>query len=125
MVGGDWLPVGAGLATLAAGVALRTWSIRTLGRLLAFVVTIQDNHRVVTAGPYRLIRHPSYSGGLLALAGIGVALDNWASLLILLSLPLAAILIRIRVEETALGKALGTEYQAYAHRTCRLIPGLW
>ena len=124
-IGGGWTPVVAGLATLVAGVALRTWAIFTLGRFFKFVVVIQDDHRVITSGPYRHIRHPSYTGGLLALAGTGVALDNWLSVLILLAVPLAAILVRIHVEETRLSDALGTDWDSYARHTCRLIPRIW
>jgi protein-S-isoprenylcysteine O-methyltransferase Ste14 len=65
VLGGGWAPAAAGLVVLAAGVALRTWAILTLGRLFKFVVVIQDGHRVVASGPYRLLRHPSYTGGLL------------------------------------------------------------
>ncbi len=123
--GGGWAPVATGLIVLAAGVTLRTWAILTLGRLFKFVVVIQEDHRVVAAGPYRLLRHPSYTGALVAFLGVGIALDNWLSMLTLVALPLAAILVRIRVEEAELGTALGQEYRSYASRTRRLVPGLW
>src|SRR5215469_755366 len=123
VLGGGWAPVAVGLTVLAAGVALRTWAILTLGRLFKFVVVIQDGHRVVASGPYRLLRHPSYTGALVAFLGVGIALDNWLSMLTLVVLPLAAILVRIHVEEAELARALGHEYQAYAHRTRRLVPG--
>jgi protein-S-isoprenylcysteine O-methyltransferase Ste14 len=125
VLGGGWVPVAIGLTVLAAGVALRTWAIVTLGRLFKFVVVIQDDHKVVAAGPYRLLRHPSYTGGLVAFLGAGIALDSWLSILTMVALPLAAILVRIRVEETELAAALGQEYRSYASRTRRLIPGLW
>jgi protein-S-isoprenylcysteine O-methyltransferase Ste14 len=125
VLGGGWLPVVIGLAVLAAGVALRTWAILTLGRLFKFVVVIQEGHRVVAVGPYRLLRHPSYTGGLLAFLGAGVALDSWLSVLAIVLIPLAAILVRIRAEEAELARALGQEYRSYASRTRRLVPGLW
>jgi protein-S-isoprenylcysteine O-methyltransferase Ste14 len=125
VLGGGWAPVAAGLAMLAAGVALRTWAILTLGRLFKFVVVIQDGHRVVAAGPYRLLRHPSYTGALVAFLGIGIALDSWLSALTLVLIPLLAILVRIHVEEAELTSALGQEYTTYASRTRRLVPGLW
>ena len=123
--GGGWAPVAIGLIVLAAGVTLRTWAILTLGRLFKFVVVIQEDHRVVATGPYRRLRHPSYTGALVAFLGVGIALDNWLSMLTLVALPLAAILVRIRVEEAELGTALGQEYRSYASRTRRLVPGLW
>src|SRR5215469_1213291 len=123
--GGGWAPVAAGPAVLAAGVALRTWAILTLGRLFKFVVVIQDGHRVIESGPYRLLRHPSYTGALVAFLGAGIALDSWLSMLALVAIPLAAILVRIRVEEAELAAALGPRYTSYADRTRRLVPGLW
>jgi protein-S-isoprenylcysteine O-methyltransferase Ste14 len=125
VLGGGWAPVAVGLTVLAAGVALRTWAILTLGRLFKFVVVIQDDHKVVAAGPYRLLRHPSYTGGLVAFLGAGLALDSWLSMLAMVVLPLTAILARIHVEETELATALGQEYRSYASRTHRLVPGLW
>ena len=125
VLGGGWVPVAIGITVLAAGVALRTWAILTLGRLFKFVVVIQEGHRVVAAGPYRLLRHPSYTGGLVAFLGAGIALDSWLSMVSMVMLPLAAILVRIRVEEAELATALGQEYRSYASRTRRLVPGLW
>ena len=125
LVGGGWAAVIAGLAVLAAGVALRTWAILTLGRMFKFVVVIQDGHRVVESGPYRLLRHPSYTGALVAFLGAGITLDSWLSMLALVAIPLIAILVRIRVEEAELATALGTQYSSYASRTRRLVPGLW
>jgi protein-S-isoprenylcysteine O-methyltransferase Ste14 len=123
--GGGWIPVAAGLVIAVLGIAFRVWAILTLGRFFKFVVVIQNGHRVIDRGPYRLLRHPSYSGGLAALLGIGIALDNWLSILAIVGIPLLAILVRIRVEEARLRAALGQDYRAYAARTGRLIPGVW
>ena len=123
--GGGLAVTGAGLAVLILGVALRTWAILAMGHLFKFVVVIQDDHRVVSSGPYRLIRHPSYSGGLLALAGAGIALHNWISIVAAAGVPLLAILIRIAVEEARMTRDLGDDYRSYARCTKRLIPGVW
>ncbi len=117
--------VACGEVLIAGGVALRVWAILTLDRFFTFVVGISDDHRVIRDGPYRIIRHPGYAGALLALAGFGVALANWLSVLVLVTLPAAAFAVRIRVEEAALVSALGQEYQEYARRTSGLIPGVW
>jgi protein-S-isoprenylcysteine O-methyltransferase Ste14 len=115
----------AGELVAVAGVALRVWAIMTLDRLFTFVVGIADDHQVVQEGPYRLLRHPGYAGVLLTLLGVGIALQNWLSLLILCVVPAAALGVRIAAEEAVLAGALGAEYVAYANRTARLLPGIW
>ena len=125
MFGGGWPSIAVGLAIAASGVALRTWSIVTLGRFFTYDVTIQPGHRVVTSGPYRWVRHPSYTGGLVGLLGLGVALGSAAAVLVLVVVPLVGLLIRIRHEERTLRTALGTEYDAYAAGRPRLLPGIW
>jgi protein-S-isoprenylcysteine O-methyltransferase len=125
----SWSATGGGLAVVMIGVLIavtgitwRIWAILTLDRFFTFVVGIAADHRVVQDGPYRLMRHPGYSGALLTLAGVGVALENWISLLILLVIPAMALGVRIRTEEAVLAGALGAEYLAYAERTPRLVP---
>ena len=124
IVGGGWASVAIGLSVAVLGIALRVWAMLTLGRLFTFVVAIQDRHSVVDRGPYRLLRHPSYTGALAALLGIGIALDSWLAAAAIFLIPFAAVLVRIRVEEARLSTALGPAYQRYAARTHRLVPGI-
>ncbi|HEX5189763.1 MAG TPA: isoprenylcysteine carboxylmethyltransferase family protein [Streptosporangiaceae bacterium] len=123
--GGGRALVAFGEIVAVAGIALRIWAILTLDRFFTFVVGIADDHRVVQHGPYRVLRHPGYAGALLALAGAGFALGNWLSLVLIVVAPALMLGARIRVEETALAAALGSEYQSYASRTARMIPGVW
>lgn len=125
LLGGGYAPVVIGLVLLAAGVLLRLWAVVALGRLFTFRVAIQAQHRLVSTGPYRFVRHPSYSGVLLACVGIGIADANLMSLAVLLLLPLAGILVRIRHEERTLTAALGDEYRRYSAATARLVPLVW
>jgi protein-S-isoprenylcysteine O-methyltransferase Ste14 len=120
-----WWPVTAGLALAWAGIAFRLWAISTLGGFFKTAVVIQENHRVVERGPYRWLRHPSYTGLLAVTVGLGLAEGDWIGLTIMLAGPLAAFLVRIRVEERALLRALGREYADYAQRTARLVPGVF
>jgi protein-S-isoprenylcysteine O-methyltransferase Ste14 len=122
--GRTW-PVVVGFAVLVAGIALRVWSIQTLGRYFTYVVSVQAGQRVIEDGPYRLLRHPSYTGLLLAFGGTGLLLDNWLALALIVLIPLAAVLARIRAEEATLGRELGDVYRAYAARTDRLVPRVW
>ncbi|MEY2438792.1 MAG: hypothetical protein QOI34_177 [Verrucomicrobiota bacterium] len=111
-----------GLLLFVAGVVLRWYSIIHLGRFFTVDVAIAEKHTLIDSGPYRLIRHPSYTGALFAFFGLGLCLGNWLSLLFVTLPILAAFLWRIHVEEDALTDALGEVYVAYARRTKRLIP---
>ncbi len=114
-----------GVVVIWAGLAIRAWAVVVLGSAFRTTVEVDADQRVVTDGPYRWIRHPSYTGLLLIVAGFGLALGNWLSLLICLALPLPAMLWRIQVEETELTRVLGEPYRDYEAGTKRLIPGVW
>ena len=113
-----------GLAVILAGLALRWWAILTLGRAFTVDVAVASDQRVIEHGPYRLVRHPSYTGILLSFLGLGVVLRHWTSLLALLVPITAALLYRIGVEERALRAGLGEAYASYMRRTRRLLPFL-
>ncbi|MDQ6693728.1 MAG: isoprenylcysteine carboxylmethyltransferase family protein [Chloroflexota bacterium] len=126
----EWLPLDRrslwlGLATMSAGLALRIFSILYLGPMFTRFVQIVPGHRLVTSGPYRLVRHPSYSGLLLFFVGVGITLGDWLALPALVILPLAAILYRVHVEEQALLSAFGSEYRGYMKRVRALVPYLY
>ncbi len=123
--GGLVWPVVAGVALIAAGVGLRAWSIGTLGRFFQYQIKVQPGHRVVTDGPYRYVRHPSYSGIALVLAGIALACDDVLSLLAVAILAGAGLAVRIRAEERQLTQVLGAEYEHFAAGRKRLVPGVW
>jgi protein-S-isoprenylcysteine O-methyltransferase Ste14 len=112
----------SGVALILLGVALRWWAILTLGRYFTLDVAVRSTQAVVQSGPYRFVRHPAYSGTLLSLLGLGMALANWASVVALLAGGLVGLLYRIRVEERALSEALGQPYVDYMRRTRRHIP---
>jgi protein-S-isoprenylcysteine O-methyltransferase Ste14 len=114
-----------GICFMLMGVALRWYSASVLGKYFTFDVAIQSGQVLVEAGPYRYIRHPSYSGALLTLLGFGLALGNWAGLAAALSCLGFAYAYRIPVEESALALALGETYKQYMKRTWRLVPFLY
>ncbi len=123
--GGRVWPVVAGIALIAAGVGLRAWSIATLGRFFQYQIQVQAGHRVVTGGPYRYVRHPSYSGIALVLAGIALATGDVLSAAAVAVLGGAGLAVRIRTEERQLTDALGPEYERFAAQRKRLVPGVW
>lgn len=114
-----------GIWLMVAGLGLRWWSVHTLDRWFTVDVAIRAGHQLVRHGPYRLLRHPSYTGMLMVIHGLGLALGSWPALLVL-SLPSTwALLRRIRLEERVLAQAFPQEWPGYAARTHRLVPGLW
>jgi len=114
-----------GLTVFALGVLLRWYAIVHLGRFFTVNVAIADDHRLIDTGPYRWLRHPSYTGWLTAVAGLGLCLGNAVSLAILVVATLGLILWRIGLEEKALRTAFGDAYAVYARKTARLVPFLY
>lgn len=111
-----------GVVLFALGLALRWYSIIHLGRFFTVDVAIAADHQLVETGPYRAVRHPSYSGALLAFVGWGLSLGNWGALLVMIVPIFFAFVYRMNVEETALLAGLGAPYASYSNRTNRLIP---
>jgi protein-S-isoprenylcysteine O-methyltransferase len=118
-----WQWFGTGL--FAAGTGLRWWAIVHLGRFFSVDVAIVCDHQVVETGPYRVVRHPSYTGLLLQCAGLGVVLGTALSLFAIVVPTFLVLVHRIRVEEQALITNFGNVYADYTRRTKRLLPGVF
>jgi len=112
-----------GCLLMVVGLIVRLTAIATLKQQFTVDVAIVKDHKIVDKGLYRIVRHPSYLGSLLTFVGLGLALENWLSLLVLMALPSAAIFYRISVEEKALVDHFGSAYTDYMSRTKRLVPG--
>jgi len=125
IAGGAWILFGAGVILMAAGIFVRQWAIFTLGRYFTVDVRVHEGQRVVDGGPYRWVRHPSYSGLIMFFVGLGLAVTDWASLAIFAIVPTVGLLVRIRAEERALLAGLGDDYRSYAASRRRLLPGVW
>jgi protein-S-isoprenylcysteine O-methyltransferase Ste14 len=123
--GPTWIPATIGMVLVAAGIALRAWAILTLGTSFSRAVRVEPDQPVVTNGPYRFVRHPSYTGLLLAFTGIGVIVWNALSIAALALVPTIGLVTRILVEERALRSTMGQRYEDYARGRPRLIPGIW
>jgi protein-S-isoprenylcysteine O-methyltransferase Ste14 len=111
-----------GIVFILAGVAFRWYAIWTLGRFFTRNVATHADQKIVQHGPYMLIRHPAYAGTILTMLGLGLAMTNWGSVLILVICNLLGHLYRIHVEEQALMINLGQPYVVYMQHTKRLIP---
>ena len=114
-----------GLAIAWAGIGLRWWSFRTLGRYFTFTVQTSADQPVVTSGPYRFVRHPSYTGIMLALIGVGTTYGSWLSVAVFAVVLMVGLVNRIQVEEAALSTTLGDAYTSYASGRKRLVPLVW
>ena len=113
------------IVVLLVGIAIRWWAIVALGRFFTSDLAVQAGHRIVQTGPYRWVRHPSYTGLLVAFLGAGLAMYNWVSVVGMLAPVTAAIVYRVHVEEKMLEREFGTAYAEYRERTCRLLPGIF
>ncbi len=116
-----WLE-NVGVILLLFGIVFRHYAIRFLGRFFSTRVMIQSNHTLIQNGPYRLLRHPAYTGAWIAFVGVGFTTRNVVEVLIFAVLPLWGLLRRIRVEEQVLRQTFGETYDEYTQRTWRLIP---
>jgi protein-S-isoprenylcysteine O-methyltransferase len=108
-----------------AGWILRLWSVVTLGKYFRTTVMIHKHQTVIESGPYKLLRHPSYAGGLLMLTGVGIGMGNWLGLVLMELIAFAGFRKRMILEEKTLSQSLGKPYQDYMTRTHRLLPFLY
>jgi protein-S-isoprenylcysteine O-methyltransferase len=128
-----WLPLGLdGVERLAwalplciGGLVLRGLAVAGLGRHFSTAVSLQDGHSLICSGPYRFIRHPSYTGLLLAFVGAGLAMGDGLALAVLLLTTSSAVLFRIRVEEQALASHFQQDYLDYCAGTKKLLPWIY
>lgn len=114
-----------GLVLLLAGVAFRWAAIYTLGKYFTGTVLIKGDHRLVRSGLYKHLRHPAYTGTLVAHLGLGLSFTNWFSLSLSVVPYVVAAMYRMHVEERALREAFGEEYITYSRDTKRLIPKVY
>jgi len=121
---GHWLRATADLL-FATGLLVRITAIYTLGRSFTANVSIHATQTLHRSGLFHYVRHPSYTGMLLIFLALGLRMQNWLSLAIVMVLPFAALLYRIHVEEAALTGAFGEDYRNYSRTTKRLVPGVY
>ena len=111
-----------GIVLIILGIILRQWSMAVLGRFFSAAVGTQEGQFVVENGPYKYIRHPSYTGILLIFIGVGLAFQSWGAIITIILLFTLAYGYRIHIEERILISELGEQYIEYKKRTKRLIP---
>ncbi|HEU4642541.1 MAG TPA: isoprenylcysteine carboxylmethyltransferase family protein [Gemmatimonadaceae bacterium] len=109
-----------GVALTAAGLGFATWARRHLGRNWSAAVTVKNEHTLITTGPYRWVRHPIYSGLLLALVGSAVAIGEWRAVLAV-ALALAGIVRKVVLEDSRLRETF-PQFDQYRRDTAALVP---
>ncbi len=115
----------AGLCGLLFGTVFRLWAISTLKSNFAATVQIKQGQQLITTGPYRWLRHPSYTGAWLAMIGAALLMHSYIGLVILGPGMLLVYVRRIAVEERTLEQAFGAAFLNMKQDTQRLLPGLW
>jgi protein-S-isoprenylcysteine O-methyltransferase Ste14 len=114
-----------GLVVGSLGLLLRWWSFASLGRYFTIVVKTSPGQAVISRGPYRVLRHPSYTGLLAAVLGCGLMLGNWVGAASSFLVVLGALVFRLLREERAMTDTLGDAYLDFARDRARLVPFLW
>jgi protein-S-isoprenylcysteine O-methyltransferase Ste14 len=105
------------------GVGIAIWARRHIGKNWSGLVTLKQDHQLVCTGPYRWVRHPIYTGLLLAVLGTALVLGEWRGILALAML-IAAHTLKARREEALMVRHFGSVYEDYKRQTGFLIPGI-
>ena len=116
----EW-PFWVGSLLTAGGLLFTVWARLHLGRNWSGTVTIKQDHELITSGPYAVVRHPIYTGLLLAFLGSALALGEWRAVLAF-ALAAGALWRKLRIEERWMRQQFGDAYQAYSRRVAALIP---
>lgn len=134
-----WLPIGplrqrfvpqekwiawSGIALTWIGTAIAIWARYILGEYWSARVTLKEGHQLIRSGPYRFVRHPIYTGILLACIGAALVVGEWRGVVAVV-LILAAHSRKALREESLLTKEFGEEYLSYRRSTGFLFPRLW
>lgn len=118
------------LAALTLTIALASvWmvnaAVRVLGEQWAVAARLVEGHKLITEGPYRLVRNPIYTGMLGMMVATGLAVTQWWALLVAIVVFLAGTYLRVRIEERLLRGQFGSAFDDYTSRVPAVIPGIW
>ena len=114
-----------GLLMAVSGLAFRAWAVYQLGRFFTWHVTVQEGQNVITSGPFRFVRHPSYTGALFLYVGALVMINAWYAAACALVFMTLAFVRRINTEEKYLREQLGQPYVDYSKSVKMIIPYVW
>lgn len=120
-----WPTFVAGWACAFSSFAIRRRAIAALGRFWSLHVEIRDSHEFVRSGPFRWVRHPTYFSMILELMSIGLMLNAYVSFIVAVAIFIPTLLMRLKLEETALIEKFGATYQNYQRETPAIFPYKW
>ena len=115
----------AGVAVFIAGIGLRLWAMRTLLRAFSYDLKVAEGQVLVRDGPYRVLRHPAYTGLLLWSLGFALWNPSLPGLIVLVSVTLREIAVRVRVEEKILEAHFGDSWHGHSRATWAVVPMIW
>lgn len=129
VLGARFVPLGpaaayTGLALTVVGLGFALWARFAIGRNWGSLITVQEGHKVIRSGPYAVVRHPIYSGFMLATFGTAIVFGNVGGL-VATALVVLSWGYKSRLEERFMIEQFGAEYEQYRHDVKALIPGLW
>jgi protein-S-isoprenylcysteine O-methyltransferase Ste14 len=107
---------------VAAGLGFSAWARAHLGRNWSGIVTVKQDHELIRSGPYAIVRHPIYTGLLLAFAGMAIGGGTWAGC-VAVAIVAAAFVRKLRIEERFMADQFGDRYAQYRRDVPALIPG--
>ncbi|MCK2000259.1 isoprenylcysteine carboxylmethyltransferase family protein [[Brevibacterium] frigoritolerans] len=111
-----------GISVIYMGIYFRQYSMRIMGNQYVATLQIQDKPGLITKGPFKTLRHPCYTGFMVALWGLAITFLNWIFIIMVILFSLFMFLSQIRIEERELLKYFGDDYEEYKKRTKKLIP---
>lgn len=111
-----------GILIIITGNIVRQYSMHIMGSSYVATLQIQDKPKLIKVGPFKLVRHPCYTGFMISLWGLGFASLNWFFLLLIMLFSLIVFLIQIRIEERELEAFFGEEYKEYKKTTKKILP---
>ena len=114
-----------GLSLILGGLALRHRAVAAMGEQFTVRLRVDPEHRLVTTGPYRVVRHPNYAGLALVAFGTAAIFHSPTAVLAAAIAWMPVLVVRVVQEERALGRALGRSYEDYRERTWCLVPGVY
>lgn len=111
-----------GILTIFIGIFIRQYSMYIMGSSYVATLQVQEKPKLIKKGPFKVVRHPCYTGFMISLWGLAISLLNWDFFILTLFFSVSLFLVQISIEEKELEKYFGNEYVEYKKKTKKLLP---